>query len=378
MVNRIAFRRVAVGITMLLAAAISVRAGAPPADAVVVDHHAGLFVVEPATGNVWWRLETGEGIVGAVTHGELTYASLAVADGSSTDVYAVPGAAGSAAMLGRVPGRAVVKAVAVDGSALFLLTLPEPDRDGIVGSPTGVLRLAVPERWRPSTEAPLALRDMGFGLLAPDGRRWYKLRLEEAGVQATELELVRLDFRAGGETAPTILPLSLASGYHSLLLAPNGGTLYLVDYIAQTILLVDPDHLTIRHAVGFGRYPTKRPPCAAALSPRGDRLYVLGNSGSANAGDGIFVFETASWRPVAHHLPGRDFYCLTTSSDGTRLYATAALSADVPFSPSDPQLSTIDAETGLVLNNVSLNLGHCCGFLLGAATAAESADTAGP
>jgi hypothetical protein len=347
-------------------------AQAPAPDAVVVAAHGGLLVVDPASGAARSRLETGDGIVGVVAARGMVYVSVVVPDGSGTEIYAVPLSGDQPEMIGRVLGRALVKAVATDRTELVLVMLPVPDADGRIGSPIGLERLPLAEHWRPVSSAPLALRDVDLGVLAPDGRRWYELRPSDGGgVLPPELELAILDFSDDAPATAAILPLPGVSNYHSLLLAPDGQRLYVVDYYAQAIVVINPRQPAVVAVMGFGRSVTKRPSCAAALSPQGDRLYVLGNDGPTNAGDGILAYETASWRLVGHFLPGQSYYCLAVSADGEHLYASK-LTCDTAVCPaSDPELATIDAVTGRELASLPLTLGDCCAFLLTTANAAK-------
>jgi DNA-binding beta-propeller fold protein YncE len=161
---------------------------------------------------------------------------------------------------------------------------------------------------------------------------------------------------------PTVSVLSVPGrgAFSALLLSPDEQTLYAVDFTAQVINVVDPDENRLLRSVPFGRDRFKRPLCAAALSPGGDRLYLLANADGTH-GDGILAFDTASWRPVGHFLPGRDrLYCLAVSADGGSLYASTASDAD----GGEAALLTLDARSGEEQRRVALNLETgCCPFL---------------
>lgn len=354
----------------------SLRAQSPASDVLVVDRPDALRVVDPIDGDELWRQETGGAIAGAIAAGDFIFASVVGAD-KQTALYAVAASRVEPELIDRLPGRALVEAVAEDGSALLLVDLPALEPNGRIGSPGGVREVPLPARWRPATTALASRRDLDLGILAPDGRRWYELRQRDAdgpSVPVPEMELAILDLSTDESAAVAILALPRVSGYHSLLLAPDGQRLYVVDYLAQAILVIDPVQPAIVDAVSFGRYRTKRPLCAASLSPGGDRLYVLANNGSKNAGDGILIYDTASWNRVGHYLPGEDFYCLAVSADGERLYATELPNpTGETVAATDPWLVTIDGATGRRMDRSPLNLGDCCAFLLTVASGEHAA-----
>ncbi|MGH2561580.1 MAG: hypothetical protein ACRDJH_21140 [Thermomicrobiales bacterium] len=345
-------------------------AGASPNVIVVKDSGVGLLAVDPATGELRWQVEDHDGVSGAIAADGVVYISVASGDGSATDVYAVPVISKEPELIGHMQGRAVAAGVTPAGDRLQLLELPSPDLDGRIGPPTGVRSLSIPDRL-PGDTVPVASRDDGWGMLSADGSMWYRLRPSQTDRDAPpELELSALLFDEGGSLTSAGLRLPNVSGYHSLLMAPDGSTLYIIDYYDQVIHVVDAAHLSVVRSINFGQERFKRPLCAVALSPEGSRLYVLGNAG--NWGDGILVFETTSWRRVDHLVPGRDFYCLAVSPDGNSLYASYPTSWVYPFPPTDPLLATIDTRTGREELSVPLGLGDCCAWLVAAISTTDA------
>lgn len=356
--------------TVLVAGAVALDQQAPRADAgptpahdTVVVQRLGLHLVDPATGEIRWRVENRRGVSGAITTPEgVVFASMAAADGSGTDVYAIPPGAATPETIARVPGRAIVEGLGVDGDRLYLVEFADVTAEGMLEAATGVGEVLLPERWRGSAPPAVARRHTGGGILSLDGRHWYRMQTTRPeGTDALpELELVVVAFSAGAPPVQSRIPLPEAEGYTSLLLAPDGSRLYVVDFFAQTVFIVDAKQGDVTEAVEFGQYSYKRPPCAATLSPRGDVLYVLGNRGSTNAGDGVLAFDTTSWQPVGHFLPGRNLYCLAASPDGNRLYATTRTA----------RLVTIDVETGSEEASIALDFDDCCAFVVAAAGSA--------
>lgn len=138
-------------------------------------------------------------------------------------------------------------------------------------------------------------------------------------------------------------------------MSPDGRSIYIVDYGRQTITVVNTADRQVARTVNLDRRMTKGPLCAAVLSPTGDRLYIAARDG--NDGDGIDVIDPDTFQRVAHFFPGRDFYCLAITPDGTRLYADT-----------QRELLTIDAATGEELDSVPIDSDPAAPYL-GLATA---------
>jgi hypothetical protein len=333
--------------TLLIAATARAQT---PRETVVAIASDGLVAIDPVTGRSSDPLGGRGAVVGAIAVGGMILASVAADDGSETTIYRLTAGAGAPDEIGGTEGIAVVGTVDTGGNRLSLLKLPAPDADGRVGEPTGVASLTIPvER---QTLPPAAQRALGFGILSRDGQTWFELRIARTGQGiVTGGDLVIAAPGTAGTTE--LVPVPLAAFYHSLLLSPEGETFYVIDYYAQTIQVVDVGRRAIVRTVRFGRSPTKRPLCAADLSPDGARLYVLDNSG------GILAYDTASWRLIDHDLRDDALYCLTAAATGDRLYATTWTAT--PEAPAE--LITFDAATGRELHRVSLPAGTCCHWL---------------
>ena len=350
--KRPALRSVRIGIVLavLLTVVPGSRAGASAPEAIVIQHGRGVRFVDPSTGEGRWQIERVDSLFATVTTDGVAYVSEAASDGTSTAIGVVD-ASGRAEMLAELPGRFAVGRTSASGDHLLLMEFPSEGAGSLV--PVDVRALAIPAQWRAHSRGRLeAVRDNGVGILAADGRSWYQLRAlpAEPGSDGQEYALVARRFEDGSPTEAT-KPLPLSAGYHSLLASPATDRLYLVSYYEHAFLVVDSRRLAVVQTVPFGTAPFKHALCAAALSPTGDRLFVLANS-SSTAGDGIRVFDTASWSEVAHLLPGQDLYCLVVAPDGSRLYTST-----VPTDPSRTELLTIDAQSGDKLGRVPLDLG---------------------
>lgn len=327
----------------------------PAPEVVAIDDLGVVRLIDPVTGTERWR--GGEhGAIAAAVAGPEGVVFVSVADPRrGTDVFAVPLAAGAPEPIGHVAGIALTNTLSTAGDRLLLVDGGNgrtPD-----GLPTGVSELPLPDRWRGApTAAAVARRDDGGGILTPDGRRWYGLWARPEGT-AAKGEVLIATFDKGGAVRWSRLSIALASTYTTLVLTPDGD-LYVIEFWSQTIQVIDPTQPAVVRSVAIGRAPTKRPPCAAVLAPRGDRLYVLAKT-AGDSGDGADVFDTATatWRRVAQVEPGRDFYCLALSAAGDRLYLTTAASS---LTASDQRLVTVDTETGTELGAVPLTLDDCC------------------
>ncbi len=259
-----------------------------------------LYALDTKSGQLFsWSLTTyGFPSVAAGRHG-VVFFSGTTADGTATAIFAVTLADARPAHLETLPGSAEAWAVSEAGDRLLLLTLAD-------GLPTGVIAFPLPAEWQgppaPSSVAPWPRR----------GLRWY-------GADASK----RLRLAVCREGAPPEwidLAYRLPSPYYALLLSPDASALYVVDFWHQAIDRVDVMTRTARQVARFGDERYKRPPCAAALSPQGDRLYVLANRHNAPAG--ILVFDTTSWQRLARFPERHGGYdCMIISSGGDKICA---------------------------------------------------------
>lgn len=339
------------------------------ASAVVVDSF-GLVLVDPGTGGPLQRLSRSDAILGTVAGPPgVIYGSLTALDGSGTELFAIETGSWDLHILKQVSGRAVAKGVSADGERLRLLEFSPPDDDRPYGPPIGLTEVPVPDRWHGAVPTS-ASRDTGLGVLTPDGTRWLRLDPVFDGEDEPAGYVLRtVAFAADGSPSEAAMPLPGYTGYGSLLLSPDGGTAYVVGFADQTLQAIDLESLSVVQTVAFGQVRTKRPPCAAAISTRGDRLYLLGNTGAANAGEGIRVIDVATMRQIEHYLPAiTNLYCLAAAPSGDRLYA-------VTFTPDQkgvPKLLTIDTATGRETQRVSLDIDDCCTMLVMATDSADA------
>ena len=325
----------------------------------VNDFGVGIIAVDSTTGEHLWLAGAGARIAAAKAHGEAVYVT--ISDGDRTDVFAsVAGA--EPRLVETVDTTAVVAGLDAAGSTLFLLELPAPVADSRIGPPVGLRRVSIPEELSGTgLDAARSTRDDGWGVVTPDGARWFRLLPAAPEQMPAGFVLRALEFADDRPPAAAELALPLLSGYHALLMDPAGSTLYVVDFYAQTVQVVDGIELRVLRTVSFGSTRMKRPLCAATLSPDGSALFLLANDG--NRGDGILALDVSSERPSEHFLPGRTLYCLAVSPDADRLYASQPTGANVPPA-TDPNLIAIDVSSGRELSSVALGLGDCCAWLM--------------
>lgn len=294
--------------------------------------------VNPESGRMWdWPLRKGMYLFGAAA-GSPGIVYVGIGDGHATTVYAVEAGSLSGMItpvrIGAVPGRASIWKLSDDGLHLLVLTFPgKPDDPR--GMPTRLTRITLPASTRAaSNRADSAATAVWYDLVQPAGQP----------VSPTSRHLWRATLREGQK--PELQDTGVqSSGYYSVLPAPDGRAVYLVDYFNQKIVVVDSKDLGVERTITFGDHPFKRPPCGASLSGDGNRLYVLSNLNN-NTTSGILVYDTHSWQRLTH-FPNPDHassYCIGVSPDGQRFFVT-----------SDGALVTLDARTGAEINRVTFD-----------------------
>jgi hypothetical protein len=287
-------------------AAASGRAAADLAVFATLGQTPHLYALHTGSGVLFsWPLTTSGFGYPSVVAGRrgVVFFSGVTSDGKETEIFAVSLTAAHPTHLGTLGGYAVAWAVADAGDRLLLLTFAN-------GLPAGVTAFPLPAEWQgppvPSTLAPWPRR----------GLRWY-------GADANK----RVWIAVCDEGAPpewSDLAYHLPSPYYALLLSPDASAIYVVGFWHQVIDRVDVSTATARQVAKFGDERYKRPPCAAALSPQGNRLFVLGNRHNAPAG--ILVFDTTSWQRLAHFPERHGGYdCMILSSSGDKLFASTGL-----------------------------------------------------
>lgn len=303
-----------------------------PSVLALIEDNGILRLIDPATGDERWH-GGAQGTTLSVVSGRqgVLLASVAAADGSATSIMAVSLTTLSSTLVGSVPGRVSLRGISRDGTTLsFVNGAGGPQTD----IPDTILSIPLPAPWQgvPS-ELVLRASDPG-GLLAPDGRAWYHL---------AQKTLLFAEYPSLGLPRISQLAIPTEYAYFSLLLAPDGRRLYVVDYReSETVHVVDIAQHTLVQSAPIRATGTKQTWCAAALAPDGGRLYVIGHDQTGD--DGIDVINTSTLQRGATYFPRRHFSCLAVSTDGNQLYATNGnpLSAQANVST----LTTIDAKTG--------------------------------
>lgn len=291
---------------------------APEARYVLVrDETSTVRLIDPATGNVRWQAG-GDGEYIAVAPGRpgLTFVSVAARDGTTTDMFALPLAQPNPVRIGQVPGRAIVGRITPDGTALFVTRY-----DTAFTEPVEIAVLPLPPAWQ-GIPATGTASTGSFAAVSADGRQWYGI-LTSGSQTFVQADLRLRRFEAEDWPVSVDIPLSTDTSYFSLLLTPDGQTLYAVEHgTGETISAIDLARGTITRSAALRPLGTKRSSCAAALSPDGSRIYTLAYDGTRE--DGIDVIETRTLRRVAHFLPGERLVCVAASPDGGHIYASSA------------------------------------------------------
>lgn len=197
-----------------------------------------LRAIDPTTGAVPWQLAVpADSRVGAVETEGMIYVSVAPDEAGGTDVWAVGVPKAATRRIARVAASAVVAAVRPDGD----LTLLQFGTNAAAG-PTRALTAPAVGRPRPPGASAVA-RDAGWGVLGPDGA-WYHLRMREAPAASDSwvADVVSLAIRPDGAGTASTVSLPSQNGYASLLLAPDGRTLYVVDYPTTVVALDAAQH----------------------------------------------------------------------------------------------------------------------------------------
>lgn len=328
-------------ILLLLAAPV-----APAAEARYVfagDETGTVRLIDPQSGDVRWQAGGMTAQI-AVAPGRpgLAFVSIAAGDGTQTEVFALPFATSVPAPIGQIPGRATVACLTPDGGTLFATRY-----DTAFTEPLEIVALPVPREWQ---GVPVVATTGSTSIVSADGRQRYGLQTQVS--QNAIYAGVRLRRFADGDWPASVdIPLSTDTTYFSLLLAPDGQTLYAVDHgTGETISAIDLARGAITRSAALRPTGTKRSSCAAALSPDGGRIYALAHDGTRE--DGIDVIETRTLQRVAHFLPGERLVCVAASPDGEHIYASGA--SGTPFAPT---LRTLDARTGATMQTVPLRGG---------------------
>lgn len=281
-----------------------------PPSLVAVRDGGTLRLIDPATGNERWYGGDRDAILSVTAGSAAIFMGITTPDGGNTEIIAISLADFTTEHIGSAAANLSVETIAPDGASLHLLAYARDKGDFV---PDGVRTLPIPVRWQGEARGlPYAVSG---ALVAPDGRAWYR-------VDGTALVLTAV--QAGGARVETRLDLGVPDQFtHSLLMSPDGRTLYVVDYRnGERVTVVDAARRVVARAVTIRPdETTKQPACAAALAPRGDRLYIAANNGAR--GNGIDVIDTATMQRVATLLPERQFYCLAVSPDGSRVYAAS-------------------------------------------------------
>lgn len=289
-----------------------------------------LRFVDPMTGNERWRFGDRDANLGlAVGADGVLFASVTAAAGDSTDIVAISLKDFSTEQIGAIPASAYAKRVFGDGAHLSLLRYAG---SGDARAPDQLLDFPIPDRWR-GTRRGLPSTVAEGSVVSLDGRAWYRV----------DGAMLEIGDQTGASSAIARLPLPAPDAFtYSLLMAPDGRTLYVVDYrYGESVYVIDVVQRAVVRTAGIRpRETTKQPPCAASVSPQGDRLYIAARNGLQE--NGIDVIDTTTMQRITTILPDRTFYCLAVSPDGNTLYAT---DSTVVAARQVSMLTTIDSRT---------------------------------
>lgn len=307
------------------------------------------LLLDPATGAL---IERVRGDTAVAATGGVLFTSSSMPDGRLTEVRATRVGSALSEPVTEILGQAWIVALSPNGRRLYLVRHDAED------TVTGV---DLPERWQ-SRPAVQGETTGSLQVASPDGHWLYRVgrRLEE---QPWPLSILPAWLRPAPGFRPTIRFVELERGvepglvreivldtkyhYPSLLVSPDGATLYAVEHLGATNYVTDVRQRKVVRSGAIRGNGTKRSPCAAAPGPTGDRLYVIG--GDRSGYDGIDVVDPTTLDRVAHILPEGEFQCLAADPDGTRLYASTLRGRSVV---------TIDARTGTKLREVPVAAGE--------------------
>jgi DNA-binding beta-propeller fold protein YncE len=326
-------------------------------DGVLIDDVGVVRLVDPATGKERWRFGArGELTSIVVGVGGIVFLGEAAEGAVETVVSAVGPGSDTPAEIGRVPGVAAINAVASQGDRLLLLTYQGPFP--IDPRPIGLTTLGIPAEWRSDANPIAPTRGFAGGILAPpadeaDQFESYHLKIEKtADGRVTGGTLWFGTYDETGQPTWTDLSIPLEGGYPALLRSPDGERLIVVEFFGQTVQAVDISSRRLVASVRFGQRPDKEPPCAAALTPLGDRLFLISAGGVVVLDPQTLTQLGKLWVGAVGDAP----YCLAVAPDGRRLYVTTFKER--------PDLLTLDAATGAELARVTIDGEDVTAFLV--------------
>ena len=132
-------------------------------------------------------------------------------------------------------------------------------------------------------------------------------------------------------------------GPHSVVIAPDGRTIYVACYLGHAVVAIDVASLAVTGTVDF---PAQTRPYGLAISPDGRYIYA-----SDNFGGRLYTADTAARRLLTSVAIGKSPALIARAPDGRTLYVANGAShsvsvIDIATNPSEPRVSATVSVAG--------------------------------